>query len=450
MRENTMKNWSIKTKFNFLLGAMLGVLFVTIGLAFYAFNSVANVGQNYVSGLYSAGTIQASDMSSYVNAVASVRRTSLIGVIVVIVAVLIFALILFRSVASYIQTGIGELSNAIDSMKKGSLDYTIHTEDLGADELGNAVRSYQQMTDASREIIGETNRILSEMSRGDFSANVSDPCIFVGEYEVINKSFRSIHENLKDIFEQMDGVARQVQSRSENIADGALALSQGSTEQAETIRDLFATVKQLDHQIQKSADSAVNVEKFTDQVTKKIHEQNAQMAEMLKAMSEIEGKSNQIENIIKAIDDIAFQTNILALNAAVEAARAGAAGKGFAVVADEVRNLAGKSASAARETSALIESTIEAVHNGSELASTSASSLNEVMNSAAKSRELVQNITEEMKTEAEKISEVTSGLDQISQVVEQNSGTAENSSVASRELSSRATELKDMVERLNV
>jgi methyl-accepting chemotaxis protein len=172
------------------------------------------------------------------------------------------------------------------------------------------------------------------------------------------------------------------------------------------------------------------------------------MARVQDAMKEIEDKSNQIENIIKAIDDIAFQTNILALNAAVEAARAGAAGKGFAVVADEVRNLAGKSADAATETSTLIQSAIEAIHKGSKMVGSAAHELDEVKDNAIKSKELVASIANEMQKEAESISEITTGLEQISQVVQQNSATAEESSASSNELNDHATLLKDMVAKI--
>ena len=69
--------------------------------------------------------------------------------------------------------------------------------------------------------------------------------------------------------------------------------------------------------------------------------------------------SKEIDKIIATINEIASQTNLLALNASIEAARAGEAGRGFAVVANQVNVLADQSAQAAKESSALIESSVK-------------------------------------------------------------------------------------------
>ena len=337
-------------------------------------------------------------------------------------------------------------------MKKlanGQYDLHIDASNASNDEIGDMKRSASRMIIFNKGLISETSRMLTEMSAGNFAAKLENPEIYVGDTLAIRNGFESISNNLRGVFGNMNRVAAQVESGSGQIANGAMALSQGATEQASTLEELAATVNDLNDKVKQNASSARDVEDFSAEVAESINIENEQMNRVQDAMSEIEAKSNQIENIIKAIDDIAFQTNILALNAAVEAARAGAAGKGFAVVADEVRNLAGKSADAAAETSTLIEASIKAIHNGSSEVSAAARSLQEIKDKSDKSKELVAKIAEEMQREATSISEITTGLDQISQVVQQNSATAEQSSASSQELNDHAGVLKGMVAKIN-
>ncbi len=173
----------------------------------------------------------------------------------------------------------------------------------------------------------------------------------------IVKSFGKLMKVQSAIAEEIITVAEVVSSASNELADGA-------STQAAAIEETSAAIEETSSMTKQNADNAVQARNMMKETINIVTEANQKMELLSSAMAKITAKSEETQKIVKTIDEIAFQTNLLALNAAVEAARAGEAGAGFAVVADEVRNLAMRSADAAKNTSSLIEETIEAIRNG--------------------------------------------------------------------------------------
>ncbi len=296
--------------------------------------------------------------------------------------------------------------------------------------------------------IREISSVLTEVADGNLDLAITAD--YKGEFVEIKDSLNNIIVTLSQVMGDINDAAEQVSSGSRQVSDGSQTLSQGSTQQASSIQELTASISEIAAQTKRNAANANQANGHANDAKVNAEQGDLKMKGMLGSMGEINESSANISRIIKVIDDIAFQTNILALNAAVEAARAGQHGKGFAVVAEEVRNLAARSAAAARETTDLIEGSIEKVQAGTKLANETAFALNEIVQRIGKAADIVGEIADASNEQASAIAQINKGIEQVSEVVQNNSATAEESAAASEELSGQAELLKEMVGRFRL
>ena len=398
-----------------------------------------------VIGIYFVGTPM-KEVNQIINGGTGKIITLSLIAFVIIIAVAIFITIL---VASNITKPLKKLTVAAQSIADGNFNVDLNVN--SQDEIGHLANAFDktvQQLNNYQTYIDEISAAMESIADGDLTFELKNE--YIGQFKKLEVNVNNLINTFDNTLVEINRTASFVSNGSDQVSCGAQALSQGATEQASSIEELSATIDDISNDINKNAENARLAREESQVTGNEVADSNQKMQEMIEAMNIISQKSDEINKIIKTIDDIAFQTNILALNAAVEAARAGAAGKGFAVVADEVRNLASKSSEAAKNTAILIDETITAINNGTEIVDATAKSMSSVVESTKSVLSLIDKISEASGEQAAAVSQVTIGMSQISSVVQTNSATAEESAAASEELNSQAKVLNGLVSKFKL
>ncbi len=365
------------------------------------------------------------------------------------IAFIVVCLVLCGISAMIMGSNIGKKIKAItgrmELLAKGDLKTPV-PKIISNDETGILAAATTDVVGNLNNIIGDIGRILGAMANRNFNISAADTeQYYVGDYKDLLVYMRNINHQLSATLYQISVAGDQVSEGANQVSQGAQSLSQGAIEQSSSVEQLSSAVHTISEQVTENTNNCDEAKEVVHNTASLLSSANEKMMELSDAMQTISTTSSQISEIIKTIDDIAFQTNILALNAAVEAARAGEAGKGFSVVAEEVRNLSSKSAAAANNTTELIKKSVNAVNIGSKMTDDTAKAMQDVQNLAVRVEELIDKIDTASISQNEMITQISAGMDRVSDVVQNTAATAEESAAASEELSGQSAMLKELI-----
>ena len=259
-----------------------------------------------------------------------------------------------------------------------------------------------------------------------------------GDTSSILAAMARMRDNLAQTVRLVRENADSVATASAQIATGNLDLSSRTEQQASSPQETAASMEELGATVRQNADNARQANQLAAGSSQVASQGGKMVLEVVETMRGINESSRRIADIIGVIDSIAFQTNILALNAAVEAARAGDQGRGFAVVAGEVRNLAQRSAEAAREIKALINTSVERVEQGTALVDRTSTTMQETVQSIQRVTDIVAQITSASAQQSQGVQQVGQAVQQMDHATQQNAALVEESAAAAASLKQQA------------
>ena len=315
-------------------------------------------------------------------------------------------------------------------------------------EVGRMVTAIVTMKKNMHDMISEISEVLGQMGDGVYTIEPNQE--YVGEFVEIKESLILISEKMRETFRTLREVTEQIDGGAEQLACAAQDLAEGSTVQAGQVSELVLVIEDMARSMENNAAAAKESVEISTKAGQTLMVGNQKMEDLKSAIREISKCSEQISSIIGAIEDIANQTNLLSLNAAIEAARAGEAGRGFAVVAEQVKKLAEESSAAAGRTTALIQTTIDAVDKGIAIADSAAESIIEVMEGAKVASEKMSQISTLLEKDVENVHILNDNVMAVSGVVDNNSATSEETAAVSEEQKAQVETMVSLMRQFQI
>jgi len=348
---------------------------------------------------------------------------------------------------------IGEMAQSVAYFRQGEIERKDARAKSAAEQaeikrLEEEAAERQAAEDAERvRVIEALTSGLENLSSGNLAYRINTT--FAPAYEKLRTEFNSAVGSLSETIDEISATTESVRLASSEIGSSADDLSKRTEQQAASLEETAAALDEITSTVKSSSQRAEEASQMVATAKTGAEKSGAVVKNAISAMERIEESSKQISQIISVIDDIAFQTNLLALNAGVEAARAGEAGKGFAVVAQEVRELAGRSATAAKEIKTLIDTSSTQVGTGVTLVNQTGTALGEIESQVGRINDLIQSIVTGAREQSTALAEINSAVNQMDQVTQQNAAMVEETNAATQGLSSEAVKLESLMRRFN-
>ena len=373
-----------------------------------------------------------------------------IVIIVTGIAIAVVATVIGKIITDSITEPVQQIDAAVASLRKGELSNIEMLTYESDDEFGDTIRMLKEAMNILSDYVREISQEVKLIAQGDLTRNGDDITPFLGDFSELKESLVYILKRFNSTLSEISGIAEQVTHNAKEVESASKSLSDGATEQAGVIQELNATI---DTVVDLAVDTAKETKNASERVkasANKANEEKEKMNVLLTEMEHITEISKEIGNIITDIEDIASQTNLLALNASIEAARAGEAGKGFAVVVDQIGKLAADSAKSAVNTRDLIDKTLVEIQRGNSVTITTAEAFNQIISDMDSFAEMAENTMEKANAQAESLEQVGQGIEQLSGVVQSTAASSEENTAISINLSEGADKMNERVNRFKL